>query len=120
MTTSSYFEAVYEVVSRIPPGRVTTYGAVADYLGGRGGARTVGWALNSTRALPRFVPAHRVVNRDGRLTGKRHFGGDNMRDMLRAEGVEVAGDQVADFAARFWDPAREEGGRRPGEGLESI
>ena len=100
-----FYADVYAVVRQIPPGRVTSYGAIAAYLGSRRGARLVGWAMNQAHGHP-DVPAHRVVNRAGLLTGKHHFGPpDRMEQLLAAEGVEVAGDQVQAFADRFWDPA---------------
>lgn len=103
----SFFNDVYEVVKLIPPGRVTSYGAIAHYLGLRSGARMVGWALNHAMALPE-VPAHRVVNRRGELTGKRYFGSpDRMAELLRQEGIEVENDRVKNFAAIFWDPNKE-------------
>jgi methylated-DNA-protein-cysteine methyltransferase-like protein len=100
------FDDVYDVVRLIPPGRVTSYGAIAKYLGSKGGARLVGWAMNAAHALG-DVPAHRVVNRNGVLTGKHHFGGNRMREALESEGVTVENDQVVDFKNRFWDPAVE-------------
>ena len=101
----SFYERVYEVVQRIPKGRVTTYGLIADYLGSRGSARMVGWALNSNHTQ---VPAHRVVNRVGLLTGKFHFGDTYvMEDMLREEGIEVKDNQVQNFREIIWDPSRE-------------
>jgi methylated-DNA-protein-cysteine methyltransferase-like protein len=103
----SFFNDVYEVVKCIPAGRVSTYGAIAHYLGLRSGARMVGWALNHAVALPE-VPAHRVVNRHGMLTGKRYFGSpDRMAELLRQEGIQVENDCVQDFENIFWDPAKE-------------
>lgn len=102
---SDFFERVYQVVRQVPPGRVTTYGAIASFLGGRAAARTVGWAMNAAHS--RFdVPAHRVVNRVGVLTGKHHFGGTNrMEDLLLQEGIPVENDKIRNFAEIFWDPA---------------
>ena len=100
----NFFADVYDVVRLIPPGRVTSYGAIAQYLGLRSSARTVGWALNS--CTEPYVPAHRVVNRLGLLSGKAHFGGgENMADLLRAEGIGVEDDRVCDFDSLYWDPS---------------
>ncbi len=117
----SFFEDVYAVVRLIPRGRITTYGAVAHYLGSQGSARMVGWAMNqvnikalSSRASrgnglsDGDVPAHRVVNRVGLLTGKHHFGPPNrMQQLLEAEGVTVKDNRVQDFKKLFWDPSAE-------------
>jgi methylated-DNA-protein-cysteine methyltransferase-like protein len=106
MRDSSFFEHVYEVVRLIPPGRVTSYGAIAEYLGIRGSARMVGWAMNAAHSRVTNVPAHRVVNRNGLLTGKHHFGSPGlMQQLLESEGVSVAEDQVVGFSEHFWDPA---------------
>ena len=103
----SFFEDVYAVVRLIPAGRVSSYGAIARYLGRSGSARMVGWALNGAATLPN-VPAQRVVNREGRLTGKIHFGSPTrMQELLEAEGVEVENDQVVGFKDCFWDPGLE-------------
>ena len=92
----------------IPPGRVTSYGAIATYLGIAGSSRMVGWAMNSSHTQRDDIPAHRVVNRVGMLTGKNHFGGsDVMRELLEAEGVQVDNNQVVHFEKVFWDPGRE-------------
>ena len=100
----SFFEDVYAVVRLIPAGRVSSYGAIARYLGRSGSARMVGWALNGASSLP-DVPAQRVVNREGRLTGKIHFGSPTrMQELLEAEGVRVENDQVVEFKQRYWDP----------------
>ncbi len=108
MRDSSFFEHVYEVVRLIPPGRVTSYGAIAEYLGIRGSARMVGWAMNAAHGQVTNVPAHRVVNRKGLLTGKHHFGSPAlMQQLLESEGVRVDEDQVTDFAVHFWNPATE-------------
>ena len=102
-----FFERVYEVCRKIPEGRVTSYGAIAKYLGAARSARMVGWAMNSSKNLE-DVPAHRVVNRHGLLTGKSHFGGsDAMQQMLEAEGVKVKNLQVQNFDSYYWDPAQE-------------
>lgn len=102
----SFFEAVYDVVQLIPPGRVTTYGAIAHYLGTKRSARMVGWALN--RAAHHLeIPAHRVVNRHGLLTGQRHFGNNKeMEQRLAAEGVRVVDNSVQKFEHIFWDPGQ--------------
>ncbi len=102
----SFFEKVYEVVKLIPYGRATSYGAIAEYLGTRGSARMVGWAMNASHNNLEYIPAHRVVNRKGLLTGKNHFGvPDLMRQLLESEGVKVENDQIQDFEKVFWDPA---------------
>lgn len=101
----SFFAAVYEVVRQIPAGRVTSYGAIAEALGARSAARMVGWAMNGAHAIHPPVPAHRVVNRKGLLTGKIHFATPtHMQELLEAEGIQVTGDQVQDFDRLFWDP----------------
>jgi len=108
MSEESFFEKVYQVTSRIPAGRVTSYGAIAKYLGAPGSARMVGWALNNSHSQPEFIPAHRVVNRNGMLTGKAHFSGPYvMKELLENEGVVVNNDKVKDFERLFWDPLRE-------------
>ena len=105
-----FFIRVYEVVKQIPPGRVTSYGAIARYLGSPGAARMVGWALNHSHSHPGFIPAHRVVNRNGLLTGKHHFGGSRvMQELLENEGAVIGGDRILNFRELFWDPAREQG-----------
>jgi methylated-DNA-protein-cysteine methyltransferase-like protein len=104
----SFFEKVYDVARLVPFGRITTYGAIAAYLGSRMSARMVGWAMNKCHVHPFPVPAHRVVNRQGLLTGKHHFGGhDTMRQLLEEEGVEIANDRVIRFKELFWDPGKE-------------
>jgi methylated-DNA-protein-cysteine methyltransferase-like protein len=103
-----FFEMVYEVVKQIPPGRVTSYGVIARYLGMARSARMVGWAMNSSHRLPEPVPAHRVVNRIGMLSGKNHFGEpDRMKSLLEAEGLKVENDIVQNFDRLLWDPAIE-------------
>ena len=105
---NDFFSKVYEVTRLIPSGRVTSYGAIARYLGTGRSARMVGWALNVCHSRPDFIPAHRVVNRNGLLTGKRHFGNSStMAQLLRNEGIDVEDDQVLDFEDKFWDPAKE-------------
>jgi methylated-DNA-protein-cysteine methyltransferase-like protein len=107
MKDDNFFERVYEVARLVPVGRVTSYGAIANYLGTKGSSRMVGWAMQAcTKAIPP-VPAHRVVNREGLLTAKFHFGGNLMQQLLESEGVSVADDQVQDFKNRFWDPSVE-------------
>jgi len=104
-----YFEEVYEVVRLIPKGRVTTYGTIARYLSLRAGARMVGWAMNGSHSHP-DVPAHRVVNSVGVLTGIHFFGGPTiMQQLLEDEGVKVDNDRVVEFKIRFWDPMIELG-----------
>jgi len=107
MKDDNFYDQVYQVVRLIPPGRVTSYGAIAAFLGTKGSSRMVGYAmLASGKALPP-VPAHRVVNRQGLLTAKFHFGGDLMAQLLESEGVKVIDDQVQDFNTLFWDPGVE-------------
>lgn len=103
-----FFADVMDVVRRIPRGRVTSYGAIAKYLGAARSARIVGYCMNNSSAARPKVPAHRVVNSAGLLSGKHHFGtGDEMQRLLEKEGVKVKKDQVVDFGKRFWDPAVE-------------
>ena len=110
MAGDPFFLRVYEVVKKIPPGRVTSYGAIARALGSPGAARMVGWALNQSHSQPGFIPAHRVVNRNGLLTGKHHFGGSRvMQELLENEGAVVEGERILNFRKIFWDPAEEEG-----------
>ncbi|HSJ11960.1 MAG TPA: MGMT family protein [Gillisia sp.] len=107
MKEENFFNRVYEVVKLIPPGRVTSYGAIARYLGSAGSSRMVGWALNNSHTLE-DIPAQRVVNRHGMLTGKHHFGGTTaMQQLLESEGVEIADNQVKNFEKLFWDPSLE-------------
>lgn len=104
----TFFEQVYQVVRLIPFGRVSTYGAIARCLGASGSARMVGWAMNNAHVQIPPVPAHRVVNRIGMLTGKHHFEhAEAMQQLLEAEGVVVKNDQVQHFQTLFWDPAVE-------------
>ena len=104
----NFFEDVYDVVRQIPKGRVTTYGAIAVYLGTRLSARMVGWAMNGAHQVTPKVPAQRVVNRNGMLTGKMHFGEpDAMEKLLRKEGISIKNDTVQDFEKVFWDPSIE-------------
>ncbi|BDD10708.1 methylated-DNA--protein-cysteine methyltransferase [Fulvitalea axinellae] len=104
---SGFFNDVYEVVKLIPPGRVTSYGAIAAYLGSKGSARMVGWAMNASHGN-KDVPAHRVVNRNGMLTGKSHFDQKNpMEERLLEEGIEVKDEKILRFKEVFWDPSKE-------------
>lgn len=101
----SFFEAVFEVVRQIPKGKVTSYGAIAEALGTKGSARMVGWAMNQSHFVNPAVPAHRVVNRQGRLSGKMHFSPpERMQELLEKEGIQVVEDQIIDFQKHFWDP----------------
>jgi len=100
-----YYDRVYEVVAQIPSGKVTTYGAIARFLGIRSGARMVGYALNNTGETK--IPAHRVVNRNGELTGRAHFPDDTMRERLQQEGVKFVDEYKIDIEAHFWDPNKE-------------
>jgi methylated-DNA-protein-cysteine methyltransferase-like protein len=103
-----FFDKVYDVVRLIPYGRVTSYGAIAAFLGSKGSARMVGWAMNASHSLKEPIPAHRVLNRHGVLTGKHHFGINNlMEQLLISEGIEVENDRVLNFTRIFWDPAME-------------
>ena len=105
---SDLYSRIYEVVQQIPAGRVTSYGAIARFVGSPQGARMVGWAMNQSHASKEYVPAHRVVNRFGLLSGKHHFPGENMmQELLENEGVVVVDDQIQDFDKIFWDPVRE-------------
>lgn len=104
--TLSFFEKVYEVAKKIPYGKVTSYGAIAKYLGAGKSARIVGYAMNGSHN--KDVPAHRVVNRKGLLTGKHHFEGTNlMQQLLESEGVEVIENQIQNLEFVYWDPAKE-------------
>lgn len=104
----SFFELVYEVVRQIPKGRVTSYGAIAACLGTKLSARMVGWAMNGAHNYHLKVPAHRVVNRNGMLSGKHHFDDpDQMQRLLEKEKIKVVNDQVQNFAKVFWDPSTE-------------
>ncbi|WP_184545971.1 MGMT family protein [Mucilaginibacter sp. FT3.2] len=104
MDDINFFDKVYQVARLIPAGRVTSYGAIASYLGTKGSSRMVGYAMQAAGRIDPPVPAHRVVNRQGLLTAKFHFGGNTMQEMLESEGVKVADDQVQDFKAVYWDP----------------
>ncbi len=104
----SFFTDVFEVVRQIPKGKVTSYGAIAAYLGTKLSARMVGWAMNAAGSAKPKVPAQRVLNRNGMLTGKHHFATPaTMEELLKKDGVEVKNDTVVDFKKRFWDPSKE-------------
>ena len=105
--SDSFFEKVYEVARKIPYGRITSYGAIAQYLGTKKSARMVGWAMNASHRKE-DIPAHRVVNRKGLLTGKHHFDGTNlMQQLLESEGVIIKDHQIINFEELFWNPADE-------------
>lgn len=103
---NDFYTRVYEVVSQIPPGKVTSYGAIAGFLGVESGARMVGYAMNNYRSydLGYELPAHRVLNRIGQLTGRAHFEGDTMRERLEQEGVEFKEEYTVDMEKHFWNP----------------
>ncbi len=104
----SFFTDVYDVVRQVPKGRVTTYGAIAAYTGTRLSARMVGWAMNAAHVAKPTVPAHRVVNRNGVLTGKLHFASATlMQELLKKEKIEVVDDKIINFKKLFWDPVVE-------------
>ena len=104
----SFFHDVYDVVRQIPKGRVTSYGAIATYLGTKLSARMVGWAMNAAGMAKPKVPAHRVVNRNGMLSGKHHFSTPTkMEELLKKEKIEVKNDKIVDFEKLFWNPADE-------------
>ncbi len=106
----SFFDLVHEVARQIPKGRVTSYGAIAAVLGTRLSARMVGWAMNGAHRVTPKVPAHRVVNRNGMLSGRHHFETpDRMQELLEKEGIQVVDDTVVEFKTLFWDPATEGG-----------
>jgi methylated-DNA-protein-cysteine methyltransferase-like protein len=103
-----FFEQVWQVVRLVPKGRVTTYGAIAKYLGRAKSSRMVGWAMNASHNALEAVPAHRVVNRNGMLTGKAHFNPpEKMQQLLEDEGIKVKNNQIIDFDKFFWDPCKE-------------
>lgn len=105
----NFFEDVFEVVKLIPKGRVTSYGAIGAYLGLKSSARMVGWAMNASHGVPN-IPAHRVVNRNGLLSGKAHFNPpESMQQSLEAEGHTIKNDQIINFDQVFWDPVVELG-----------
>lgn len=104
----NFFEDVFDVVRQIPPGRVTNYGSIATYLGSGLSSRMVGWAMNASHAAFPSVPAQRVVNRNGMLTGKHHFATPTlMQELLEKEGITIEKDTVVEFKQRFWDPSAE-------------
>ena len=104
--TLSFFEKVYEVAKQIPYGKVTSYGAIAKYLGAARSARMVGYAMNGSHG--KDIPAHRVVNRKGLLTGKHHFDGTNlMQQLLESEGIKIVDNQIQNFDNMFWNPSKE-------------
>jgi len=107
MQQSDFFQSVFQVVKMIPRGRVTSYGAIAAYLGAKKSSRLVGYAMNASHAIP-GIPAHRVVNRNGMLTGKMHFDTPyRMQELLELEGIKVEKDVVVEFKELFWDPTLE-------------
>ncbi|HXS36622.1 MAG TPA: MGMT family protein [Flavipsychrobacter sp.] len=102
------YDVIYDIVRHVPKGRVTTYGAVAAAVGAKSGARMVGYAMNSCDKVKPRVPAHRVVNRIGMLSGKHHFNGLlSMQQLLEKEGIKIVDDRVVDFERLFWDPMKE-------------
>ena len=104
----SFFDKVFSVVRLIPYGRATSYGAIAEYVGMKGSSRMVGWAMNASHSQALPVPAHRVVNRNGDLTGKHHFPSPNlMEELLKSEGIEVVDDRIVDFKKICWNPSEE-------------
>lgn len=106
--TISFFDQVYQVCRLIPYGRVSSYGAIAKFLSSAQSSRMVGWAMNASFTLAPDVPAHRVVNRNGMLTGKFHFGSSSMmQELLEQEGIEIENDKVVDFKQKYWDPTKE-------------
>lgn len=106
----SFFQLVYDIVRQIPKGRVTSYGAIAAALGAKSSARMVGWAMNGSHRIKPKVPAQRVVNRQGLLSGRIHFDyPEQMQELLEKEGIKVEDNQVVDFEKRFWDPVKELG-----------
>ena len=106
--SDNFFEKVYQITRLIPYGKVTTYGSIAKYLGAARSARMVGWAMNNSHNQTKEVPANRVVNRKGLLTGKHHFGGTNlMQQLLENEGIIIIENQIQDLEKVFWDPMKE-------------
>lgn len=103
-----FFDTVFQVVRLIPEGRATSYGAIANYLGSKRGARMVGWAMNASHTQSEYVPAHRVVNRNGILSGRHHFQPPSkMQESLEKEGIKVENDQIVNFKTVYWDPSEE-------------
>ena len=106
MSKNDFFDKVYKVVRKIPEGKVTSYGAIASYLGAKKSARLVGWAMNASHG-DNSIPAHRVVNRIGLLTGKHHFGGTKvMQQLLENEGIEIKANKIQNLENFFWDPRK--------------
>ncbi len=109
MTEKTFFEKVHKVARQIPFGRVCTYGTIARYIGSPQAARMVGWAMNKSSSKKEFIPAHRVVNRKGLLTGKRHFANSNtMQELLESEGIVIIDNQIQDFEKLLWEPGKED------------
>ncbi|MDX1350136.1 MAG: MGMT family protein [Putridiphycobacter sp.] len=107
---ADFYQNIFDVVKEIPFGKVTSYGAIAKYLGAAKSSRLVGWAMNASHAQPAEIPAHRVVNRNGLLTGKMHFSSPTkMQELLEAEGIVVINDQIQNFKSVYWDPELELG-----------
>jgi len=107
-SSRNFFEDVFDVVRQIPKGRVTNYGAIAKYLGSGLSSRMVGWAMNASHGLIPPIPAQRVVNRNGMLTGKNHFQTPTlMQELLEKDGIEIINDKVVDFNKHYWDPEKE-------------
>ena len=105
MTNRAFFSRVFELARMIPPGRVCTYGIIARHIGSPQAARMVGWAMNKSGLEKNFVPAHRVVNRNGMLTGKHHFpNSETMKEMLESEGIKVINNKIVDFEKLLWKP----------------
>ncbi len=102
---SSFYEKVYEITRHVPQGKVTTYGLIARSIGSAGAARMVGWALNAQKTSLGDIPAHRVVNRKGLLTGSKYFPGNNMAELLQNEGIEIADMQIVNLEKYLWDPS---------------
>ncbi len=104
----SFFDQVYAVVRLVPKGKVTSYGAIAAYISSKGSSRMVGWAMNHAHKADSSIPAHRVVNRNGALTGKHHFGNSSMmQQLLENENITVINDKIVGFTEVFWDPSQE-------------
>ena len=107
-TPSDFFEQVFQVVRLIPKGKVTSYGAIACYLGSKGSSRIVGYAMNAAHSQKKKVPAHRVLNRNGELTGKHHFSTPfEMQELLEKEKIKVENDKIVDLKKHYWDPTIE-------------
>lgn len=104
MDKYTFFDNVFDVVRQIPYGRATSYGAIAKYLGSAKSSRMVGYAMKASNQVTPSIPAHRVVNRNGLLTGKHHFGANTMQELLEAEGFIIENDQIKNFKNHFWDP----------------